>query len=83
MPGSSHHSTSVAHQPRQRTSTIAPPASSSAAPVLNESPDIQRGTGHVSPSAAEASQRRWGQGTVQITLQPCRKNLARIDYSVA
>jgi hypothetical protein len=24
--------------------------------------------------------RRWGQGTVQITLQPCRKNLLRIDY---
>jgi hypothetical protein len=25
------------------------------------------------------SHRRWGQGTVQITLQPCRKNLLRID----
>jgi len=24
-------------------------------------------------------QRRWGQGTVQITLQPGRKNLLRID----
>ena len=24
--------------------------------------------------------RRWGQGTVHITLQPCRKNLLRIDY---
>ena len=24
--------------------------------------------------------RRWGQGTVQITLKPCRKNLLRIDY---
>jgi hypothetical protein len=23
--------------------------------------------------------RRWGQGTVSITLQPCRKNLLRID----
>ena len=26
------------------------------------------------------SHRRWGQGTVQITLQPGRKNLLRIDY---
>jgi hypothetical protein len=26
------------------------------------------------------SHRRWGQGTVQITLQPCRKNLLKIDY---
>ena len=25
-------------------------------------------------------QRRWGQGTVQITLQPRRKNLLKIDY---
>jgi hypothetical protein len=25
-------------------------------------------------------QRRWGQGTVQITLQPSRKNLLRLDY---
>ena len=25
------------------------------------------------------SHRRWGQGTVAITLQPCRKNLLRID----
>ena len=24
--------------------------------------------------------RRWGQGTVQITLQPCRKNLLKIDF---
>jgi hypothetical protein len=28
----------------------------------------------------DSSHRRWGQGTVQITLQPCRKNLLRIDY---
>jgi hypothetical protein len=28
----------------------------------------------------DRSHRRWGQGTVQITLQPCRKNLLRIDY---
>jgi hypothetical protein len=28
----------------------------------------------------DSSQRRWGQGTVQITLQPCRRNLLRIDY---
>ena len=27
------------------------------------------------------SHRRWGQGAIQITLQPCRKNLLRIDYS--
>ena len=27
----------------------------------------------------DSSQRRWGQGTVLITLQPCRKNLLRID----
>ena len=26
------------------------------------------------------SHRRWGQGTVQVTLQPCRKNLLKIDY---
>jgi hypothetical protein len=26
------------------------------------------------------SHRRWGQGTVEITLQPCRKNLLKIDY---
>ena len=26
------------------------------------------------------SHRRWGQGTVPITLQPCRRNLLRIDY---
>jgi hypothetical protein len=25
-------------------------------------------------------QRRSGQGTIQITLQPCRRNLLRIDY---
>ena len=25
---------------------------------------------------------RWGQGTVEIPLQPCRKNLLRIDYSL-
>jgi hypothetical protein len=25
-------------------------------------------------------QRRWSQGTVQITLEPCRRNLLRIDY---
>jgi hypothetical protein len=24
--------------------------------------------------------RRWGQGTITITLQPCRKNLLKIDY---
>jgi hypothetical protein len=24
--------------------------------------------------------RRWGQGTIQITLQPCRKILLKIDY---
>ena len=29
------------------------------------------------------SHRRWGQGTVTITLQPCRKNLLRIDYQRA
>jgi hypothetical protein len=28
----------------------------------------------------DSSHRRWGQGTVQITLQPCRKNLLRMDY---
>ena len=28
----------------------------------------------------DSSHRRWGQGTVQITLQACRKNLLRIDY---
>jgi hypothetical protein len=28
------------------------------------------------------SHRRWGQGTVQITLQPERKNLLTIDYSL-
>jgi hypothetical protein len=28
----------------------------------------------------DSSHRRWGQGTVQITLQPCRKNLLKIDY---
>ena len=28
----------------------------------------------------DSSHRRWGQGTVQITLQPCRRNLLRIDY---
>jgi hypothetical protein len=27
----------------------------------------------------DSSHRRWGQGTVLITLQPCRKNLLRID----
>ena len=26
--------------------------------------------------------RRWGQGTVLITLQPCRKNLLKIEYSL-
>jgi hypothetical protein len=31
----------------------------------------------------DRSHRRWGQGTVQITLQPCRKNLLRIDYQSA
>jgi hypothetical protein len=28
----------------------------------------------------DSSHRRWGQGTIPITLQPCRKNLLRIDY---
>ena len=28
----------------------------------------------------DSSHRRWGQGTVQITLQPGRKNLLKIDY---
>ena len=28
----------------------------------------------------DSSHRRWGQGTVSITLQPCRKNLLRADY---
>jgi hypothetical protein len=28
-------------------------------------------------AAFDSSHRRWGQGTVQITLQPCRKNLAQ------
>ena len=28
----------------------------------------------------DSSHRRWGQGTVQITLQPCRKNLLKVDY---
>jgi hypothetical protein len=28
----------------------------------------------------DSSHRRWGQGTVQITLQPGRKNLLRIDH---
>jgi hypothetical protein len=28
----------------------------------------------------DSSHQRWGQGTVQITLQPCRKNLLKIDY---
>jgi hypothetical protein len=27
-----------------------------------------------------SSHRRWDQGTIQITLQPCRKNLLKIDY---
>ena len=31
----------------------------------------------------DSSHRRWGQGTVQITLQPCCKNLLRIDYQRA
>ena len=31
-------------------------------------------------AAFDSSHRRWGQGTVSITLQPCRKNLLRIDY---
>ena len=31
-------------------------------------------------AAFDSSHRRWGQGTVLITLQPCRKNLLRIDY---
>ena len=31
----------------------------------------------------DSSQQRWGQGTVQITLQPCRKNLLKIDYQSA
>jgi hypothetical protein len=26
------------------------------------------------------SHRRWGQGSVRITLQPCRKNLLKIDH---
>ena len=30
----------------------------------------------------DSSHRRWGQGTVKITLQPCRRNLLRIDYSL-
>ena len=33
-------------------------------------------------AAFDSSHRRWGQGTVQITLQPCRRNLLRIDYSL-
>jgi hypothetical protein len=28
----------------------------------------------------DSSHRRWGQGTVQITFQPGRKNLLKIDY---
>jgi hypothetical protein len=28
----------------------------------------------------EESNRRWGQGTITITLQPCRKNLLKINY---
>ena len=31
-------------------------------------------------AAFDSSHRRWGQGTVTITLQPGRKNLLRIDY---
>jgi hypothetical protein len=30
----------------------------------------------------DSSHRQWGQGTVQITIQPCRKNLLKIDYSL-
>ena len=30
----------------------------------------------------DESHRRWGQGTASITLQPCRKNLLKIDSSV-
>jgi hypothetical protein len=32
------------------------------------------------PADFDSSHRRWGQGTVQITLHPCRKNLLKIDY---
>jgi hypothetical protein len=34
------------------------------------------------PACLDSSHRGWGQGTVKITLQPGRKNLLRIDYSL-